>query len=104
MRDALAPATMVVAAALPGGGGGTQGGVRVLGAFLGLMDSTHSARLVSESQGVARPTNWENRGGRLNGKTDGLTGGGQNPPPKEMKTVGGQTRSGGYVLMPPLHN
>ena len=86
-RGTVAPAAMVVAAAPPGVGGGPRedSGLRE---FLGLVKSTHSARLVPNSQGVASPTNEENRGGR----TD--------PPPTETKTGRGRTGLGGYILVP----
>ena len=66
----------------------TQGGLGPRD-FLGLMESTQLAGLVTDSQEVAIQTNGGNGGGRLDAMTDGMMGGGgRTPPPTETKWVG----------------
>ena len=89
---------MVVIAALTGEWEETQGGSGHR-AFWGLVDVTQLAGLVPNSQGVDSPTKGVNWGRSSYTTTNRMTGGGT-PPPTEMKKVGGQTGSGGYVLVP----
>ena len=84
-----------------GGGGPTENPRGVSGprAFWGLMDSTHLASLAPDSQGVASPTNGENREGRSDTTTDRMTGVGEDgiPHQQRRKRAGdGRDRGGTY--------
>ena len=69
----VVPAAMVVAAIPPGRGGENPGWGSGPRAFWGLMDLTHLAGLAPDSQGVASSNNRENREGRLDATTNGMT-------------------------------
>ena len=100
VRGVIAPAAMVVAAALSGGRGFLEnlGGGSGPMAFLGLVDSTQFDGLAPDPQGVSGPTNVENQGGRSDATTNVTTGGGgRNPPPMKTNTGRGRTGSWGYV-------
>ena len=99
-----APTTMVLEADRPGGEGLMEnpGGGSGPMAFFVLIDLTQLAGLAPVPQGVAGPTDGENRGdGQAPQPTELRGGGRRNPPPTEKKTGGVQTGSGGKYRCPP---
>ena len=70
-----------------------------------MTDSTHLARLATNGQGVASPANGENRGGRSDATTDGMTGRGEADSPTNGDENGrGIDRFEGVHTGAPPHN
>ena len=101
--SAVSPASIVVAAALPGKGGGYLGGGSSIRAFWGLVESTHLAGLAPDSQEVASQTSRYDRRVRSDATTNGMTGGGGGSPTNRDEKRQGTDRVGGgtYWCLPP---